>query len=194
MIQNPATIYARNFLKWAKTTMKIKEGFLPRVQMMFFDKAQDVAIVNPYGLESSPKTGSHGLVFAVNGEEENLAGIVGGKRFGGLKEGEVLVGSPEHNGFVKFGEDGKVTVFGSDICVQAENVTVQAQNVSVESPQTVITGNTLMQGSLSVLGGGGFGTGGSPIARVGDTVNVNSPNGILTGTIVSGSPAGNTST
>jgi len=65
----------------------------PFLQAQFMTKLNDIWIVTPYGLYSSPPNGSMGLVFNIQAQEQNRAGIFNDydRRPKNLKEGEVAV-------------------------------------------------------------------------------------------------------
>ena len=178
-----------NLIKRAMTTLKQDTtGKYPRVQCTYFGKTKIAQVLSPYGLYGSLPVGSLLLLFNTMGEEEKAVGIgeCPEKTFNNLKEGEVIVGNPVTGSFIKFNSEGNIeilsgdiTVTGNDVQITAENVKVEATNVEIEATNVEIKADTDIKGKTNL------GIGGQPIARQGDTVQVDPIT--HSGTITSGS-------
>jgi len=136
------------------------------------DNAANAQRISPYGLFSNPPVGTKVVYWAINGHIENKACIpfCQAERISGLETGEVAIGSPSTGSYIIFKANGDINIVSEkDINLTA------AGNVNINGVQINTTGTT------------NLGSGGSAIARVGDTVKV----GNEIGTITSG--GGNTS-
>jgi phage gp45-like len=153
---------------YSKLCILIKRGLVtlsgndsnnyPVCQVAFVKKTKTVEIVSPYGLYSNLPTGAQMIVFTVQAQEENLAGIGYNSltRFKNLAEGEVVVGNPSTGAFVKFSADGSVTVCTSG-----------AVNISCADCTINASGNIAL------------GSGGAKVARYDDEIQVTDSNGVL---------------
>ena len=88
-------------------------GTYSRAQVSFMGKVQVVEIVYPYGLYANAPKGGSVLLFNVNGQEENIAGIAYDalSRFKSLKEGEVIIGNPKSRAYIKFAANGDCEIY-----------------------------------------------------------------------------------
>lgn len=112
------------------------------MQVSYMGKTADIENILPYGLCSSPPVDSLSLVFTVNAQEENRAGITNSPniRFKNLLEGEVAVGNYLTGSVVKFLADGNIEITSANDLV----VTVAGdESVSISGGSTVdITGDS----------------------------------------------------
>ncbi len=188
-------------------TQKIKRAVLSLVskddgefsvgQANYNGKTGDTELVWPYGFFANPPLGASILMFNVQGQEENRAGIASfpQMRFKNLKEGEVGIANFMTGSVMKFLADGSIEVTatnGMNITVTPDLNIVVAGNVNI----AVAGGVSLSAGADVSIDGTGQtvnlygsynlgGPGGAAIARVGDSVSCAA--GI--GTIISGSSA-----
>jgi phage gp45-like len=155
--------------------------------------------VYPYGFAAKAPAGTMTLLFAVGGNEANLAGIQYSQqeRFKGLKDGEVVVGSPSSGSYVKFLANGDIQIeskgkliinVADEFNIKANKINIETQDFKLTSPAMTFASGSFSFGfgSSGVFQGNGkfnFGEGGAAVARVGDQVTV----GGTTGTITSGS-------
>src|SRR5690349_2108707 len=99
------------------------------------DKTSDMEVIYPYGLFAQAPVNSLALVFSIQGNEENLAGIVYAyrDRFKNLKEGEVLLGNILTGSFIKFDKDGNIEINSKkDVNVTITgNAIINAQQVTI---------------------------------------------------------------
>jgi len=102
-----------NLIKRAIITLASKDDTnFQIVQVNYLGKTKNVEIVSPYGLYSNPKEQSVMLIFNVNGQEENIAGIPYNpyNRFKNLKPGEVATGNPHKGTRIYFDENGDIII------------------------------------------------------------------------------------
>lgn len=181
-------------------------------QISYLNKTNVMEVIYPYGLSGNPPQDSLVLLFNVQAQEENRAGIANlpQQRFRNLNEGEVAVGNYLTTSNVKFADNGDVIVTTRN----NQEVTIdQNANISISGDATVnVSGSTTLtsngttinsdvdiNGNLDVSGGVTMGSdSGSqqPVAIVGSTTEVEitggSSAGTYQGTIITGS--GNSST
>ncbi|GAH01888.1 unnamed protein product, partial [marine sediment metagenome] len=71
-------------------------------QVTYMGKTKNIQVVHDYGFSSNCPTGGIVLMFNVQGQEENIAGIADlpNDRFKNLKEGEVAVYNALTNAYV----------------------------------------------------------------------------------------------
>jgi len=155
-------------------------GNFARAQVGFMGKTKVVELVVPYGLASRAPAGSCVLLLNINGQEENMAGISYAplSRFKNLADGEVVVGNPVTESYVKFSADGKITV----VSQAAVDITASGA-ISITSTAAVTL--TCTDCNITASGNIALGAGGLAVARVGDAVAVDP--GTHTGTITAGS-------
>lgn len=174
-MMNELKTFIYNMVKRALVRLPINDATDFQVmQVSYMGKTADIENILPYGLCSSPPIDSLSLVFTVNAQEENRAGITNSPRlrFKNLKEGEVAVGNYLTGSVVKFLEDGNievtsanglvVTVAGdSTVTVGGDaNVTVTGTttltstgNVSITAPLTTVNGPLTVTGTLTTANG-----------------------------------------
>jgi hypothetical protein len=101
------------------------------------NKTLDIETIYPYGLFAQAPTNSLALIFSVQGNEENLAGICypGSTRFKNLKEGEVLLGNTLAQTYIKLDKDGNVEIDSK------AGITVTAVGTITINAPTVILGD-----------------------------------------------------
>lgn len=134
-------------------------------QISYLGKTADTEVIYPYGLCGNPPTGSLVLLFNVQGQEENRAGIANlpNKRFKNLKAGEVAVGNYLTTSVVKFLENGNIEVFCQNneiiTITQNANITIGGSSTvnivgtaTINCPTTTINGDVNINGNLNVLG------------------------------------------
>lgn len=150
------------------------------------EEIHEVLMLEQYGFASVPPIGSEGIAFMPDGYSENAVSA-----FLDSPEYKPALNSGEASLYDKFGnsvtlKDGLLTinaVNNLNIIVNG-NCNLNASSVAVTATTTTINGNLSVNGSINASGGCDFGgTGGSAIARVGDSVRI----GTQTGTIISGS-------
>lgn len=110
-------------------------------QVKYLGKTANVEVLYPYGLCGNPPTNSIAILFNIQGQEENRAGLFNlpNQRFNGLKEGEVVVGNYLSGSYIKFTQNGDIEILST-------------------SNNIIITGNITVNGSITssgnVIGGG----------------------------------------
>jgi len=134
------------------------------VQVNYIGRTADIEGVYPYGMSANAPVGSAMLMFNVGGSEENRAGIAYNPqdRFKNLKPGEAQFGNQIKQTFIKFLDNGNIDIFTD------ADVNINADNVNITAALTTINGDLVVTGQTDLSG-----TGGPPIARVGDTVSNN---------------------
>ena len=171
-------------------------GRVQVVQVRTQSVTRDFLSLYPYGFFANAPEGSLAVMFNLNGQEENKAGIpfipqetfAGAEgRFKDLKPGEVLVGNVLTRAYVKFDLDGNIEVYspanitatadaniianaGADITATATgDATLNATNVTINASGTLsVSADTANVTADSVTLGG---AGGPAVARVGDSVS-----------------------
>lgn len=179
-----------NLIRYAYITLTYEDSKnIAYSQVESMDKVANAQMIYPYGLYANAPPDSMVLLFGVQGNEENLAGIpysmVG--RFKGLKAGEVLLGNILTQTYIKLDDQGNIEidskkdinvnvsgnvsiiVSGNATISASEDVNILAGNVSVNAPFTVEGTNAVSLGT---------GVGAKAIARTGDAIQV----------IISGTP------
>lgn len=147
-------------------------------QVSAMDRVMNIETVYPYGMSANAPVDTLVLIFNVQGDEGNVAGIPYSSlgRFKDLKPGEVIFGNPGTDSFVKFLADGGIEINAKGI------VTVKAAGqVVFDAP--VVCNQGFNANGTSVMN---LGTGGAAIARAGDPVKVNVGGTDYFGTIISG--------
>lgn len=158
-----------NLIRWARVSLVKKDDeFQPRTQVKDLAGANIMYVIWPYGLAGNLPKDALVVLFNVEGKSDNLAGIgnTPETRFKNLKEGEVVVGSPKSQTFVKFAQDGTVEIKSTS------KLTINCTDCDINA-----------SGSINL------GAGGQPIARQGDPVQVDTGTGL--GSITQGSTKNN---
>ena len=158
----------------------------------------DVAFLEPYGFTAKPKKKSETLIFNVNGNKfNNVVLNIGSRelRFKELNDGEVAMYDDSGN-LLHFKNGGIIDFKAADtltqtaqtinisgttaVNVKTKTLIAEADSVSVKAKTaTVDAQTTTVKGKVDLAGGG------QPVARLGDTVEVD-PN-TYKGTITAGS-------
>jgi len=157
-----------NLIKYAYVSRTIEDNQkVALTQASFLGKTANVQVISPYGLSVHLPLKTKLLLFNIQGIEENRAviGFSQDERFKNLKEGEVIVGSPKTQTYIKFDKDGNIEIIGKgkinvtttgDIDFKCDNFNIDATQVNL-------------------------GQGGNKIARLGDEVTVGTETGTITG-------------
>jgi hypothetical protein len=145
----------------------------PIMQISYMGRTANAARISPYGLCSNPPLKAKVVHWNVLAQEENKVGFAFSQqnRFKPLKAGEVVVGNPTSQSYIKFHEDGtieivsakKVLLTGADdmeVTIAGDVKLTASGNVDVDATQV------------------NLGVGGAQIARLGDNVT----------TIIGGTP------
>lgn len=120
----------------------------PFVQARYMGKLNDIWYVTPYGLYSSPPIGSLGLIFNIQAQEQNRAGIfnVNIRRFKNLKEGEVTLGNVLTRSRVEFRENGEVFIINA---ITGDSILLKSDNtVVIDSPLVIFTNDIDVKGDI----------------------------------------------
>lgn len=156
-----------NLIKYAYVSLSVKDDEkVALTQASFLGKTANVQVISPYGLSVHLPLKTKLLLFNIQGIEENRAaiGFSQDERFKNLEEGEVAVGSPKTQTYVKFDKDGNIEIIGKgkinvtttgDIDFKCDNFNIDATQVNL-------------------------GEGGNKIARLGDEVTVGTDTGTIT--------------
>jgi hypothetical protein len=166
-------------------------------QISYLNKTNVMEVIYPYGVSGNPPRNSLVLMFNVQGQEENRAGIANlpQQRFRNLKEGEVAVGNYLTRSNIKFAENGDVVVTtknnqevtidqNANISVSGDATVNVSGSTTLTSSGTTVNSDVQLNGNLTVTGSATLGSGSGTqkaIATVGSTTEV---------TITSGSSAG----
>jgi len=150
------------------------------------DKTANAEVINPYGLYSNLPNGIQVLFFAVNNDEENRAciGYSQDDRFKNLKEGEVLIGNPQTQAYVKFDADGNIEIqSAAEINIKASGeINIDAGDINIENGTINVTGDAELNANNVNVNATkvNLGSGGARIARLGDQVTVGASTGTIT--------------
>lgn len=144
-------------------------------QVSYFGKAGTSEVVSPYGVYVNLPKDLQVLLFAVQGQEDNRAciGYSQADRFKNLKEGEVLIGNPKTKTFIKFNENGSITI---DSKSKIEITSAGELNINVTGAVKLTASGSVDIDSPQV----NLGVGGQKIARLGDQVTVGANIGTIT--------------
>lgn len=173
-----------NMVKRSLTTLPVNDTTeFQTGQVTYLGNTAQIELVYPYGLCSSPPLGSLVLMFNIQGQEENRAGMANltRQRFKNLKEGEVAIGNYLTGSVVKFLENGDIEVTGtSDL-----NLTIVGA-VSITAPTVSITSDVTITGDLTVTGDTALGA-----IVTADTTNIGNTHvhgDVTSGTSATGGP------
>lgn len=169
---------------WHHITSIIKRGYVSRVtsddkqfqiaQISYLGKTVSCEIISPYGLSVNLPENTSVVMFTILGDEANRAAIGYSQegRFKNLKPGEVVVGNPKSNCYIKFDENGNIIIFTnndvSGIVNGKINITVTG-DVDLKANEVKIDATKV-----------DLGVGGQKIARLGDQVTVGASTGTIT--------------
>jgi len=144
-------------------------------QITYLEKTGLTEVVTPYGSFARPPVDTQLLLFAVQSQENNRAGIAYSQenRFKNLEEGECGVGNPLTRSFIKFDKEGNILITATakviinstediDITTSGKVDLKSTGDVDIDAPQV------------------NLGIGGLPIARLGDEVLVEGVLGTIT--------------
>jgi len=121
-------------------------------QATYFEKTKNIELILPYGLYSNAKTGAISLVFAVNGQEENLAGIPYNPyvRFKNLNPSEVAVGNPHKLTKIYFKDDGNIDIETSvNVNIKASKTNLGVGGKAIARVDDIITGQVIIPSGSS---------------------------------------------
>ena len=193
----------RNMIKFVSVTLSGDDNLdYPQSQVTSMaGKVFDQANLWHYGYGANPPVNSLGVTFTILGQEENRAGICIANpeiRVKNLQEGEVYIGNLLSKTFILFKENGNIVITLSD----EQKITIKQDEIDITGSYTVnlddkltinsseaeinVSGNVNLKASGTVNVDANkinLGTGGKPIARLGDQVQI----GTATGTITSAS-------
>lgn len=171
-----------SIIKRSVLTLSSSDSGVTQVaQVSYLGKVANAELVSVYGLSSNAPVGSTVLLFNVQAQEENRAGIANypGARFKNLKAGEVAVGNYVTKSVIKFLENGNIEITGkNDLNINITNdgnITIAGAatlnitgGTEINSPNNTLNGNLTINGNLSVNGDsvstGNFTTSGDVIA------------------------------
>lgn len=85
---------------------------IPAVEVSYLGKNGIAELLNPYGFNAMPPLGTQVLIFSVNSVEANRICLAYSQknRFKNLNEGEVVVGNPVQETYIKFDDEGDIIV------------------------------------------------------------------------------------
>ncbi len=142
------------------TVLLIKDGKTSKLQLKTAggDILDNVSFLEPYGFKSKPKTdGSLALNFTVGSDVNNIVLCIGNHYLdiAPLDDGQVCL----------YDESGSKVLLKNNgiIEVESKKIIANAQNAELNATQAVINAESLDLGGI----------GGQPLARLGDTVEVN---------------------
>lgn len=119
-----------NLIKRAVTTNTMKDdGEFPIQQVQYMGRVGNVEIITPYGLHSSPPKDALGVMWNIQAQEENRAGIFNTpqrRTIKNLKEGEVCLFNVETGNYLFMKQDGTV-IMNTDRLVLTGDLEVQGQ-------------------------------------------------------------------
>jgi len=171
----------KNIVKWAKVTKSIPDTEAKPGDYVSYLKKENVSacLITPYGFFSKPPVGMHVFLFSANGNEGSRVGIscALSEREKNLEVGESGIVNLVTGVVIKLDKDGNVHIKNAQkIIIESSpvNIDVLGADVNIDNANNVnVNANKVNLGS-----------GGQPIARLGDAVQVNTGTG--TGTITGG--------
>jgi hypothetical protein len=163
------------------------DGQFPVQQVEFMDNPADAFIVFPYGMHANVANDALGLLFAANGDEQELAALMTSAkdRIKGLAQNEVIFFHPKSKTFTHYRNSGDldVSVNGS------ENVTITKNwNILVGGDANISVGgdsNLIADGDINSTSGGDTNitsTGNANVTAA--AVNVTTPISTFSGQII----------
>lgn len=200
----------KNAIKFGFTTRYTPDTEnVPIVEVSYLKKPGKLAeLISPYGLSVGLPANTQVLVFSVGGVEGRRVAIGWSQidRFKNLNEGEVVLGNPKTGAHIKFDERGNIRIEAKDgngdvIIIAQRDLTIDVtrdiritvgkdfyidisggkdMNIEVDRDINIEAGRDVNIDAQQT----NLGVGGNQIARIGDTVQVNTTTGI--GTITSG--------
>lgn len=103
-----------NLIHLVKVLLTKDDGLFQRVRCTFFGKAQDLKVLNTYGISYNPPNNSFGVAVKPNGYGKEVFVFVDRPdlRFTGLEEGELKMGNTflQDKTFVHFKADGTIHI------------------------------------------------------------------------------------
>lgn len=149
-------------IKLASVSLPGKDDkFYPDAQIIFNGTTADCVPIYPYGMHANAPVDSHFILFTLNGQAENKAGIPFNPqlRRKNLKPGEMYVGNDVTGSQVFFDEDGNIIVN----CENDETVTIKGAstvNITGDAAITIggeatidVSGNTTLTTPLATVDG-----------------------------------------
>jgi len=141
-------------------------------QVSYNGNTLDIEIISPYGHYYTAPLDSEVVMWNVEGQEENKAGMANKStaRYKGLKSGEVAIGNPVAGSKVLFDESGNVTVTvpGNQVVTVNGSATINVTGAAtitaamvdvtttgattITAPTVAIVGNATITGNLDVDG------------------------------------------
>lgn len=190
----------RNLIRWARIVEAGKNGLNYFVQKLEYrGKVAEGVIVFPYGMHGNIPANSLAVMFAIGGDPDNRAAIgFDHKNRPDLESGEVAFYHPGTMAWLIWRASGDLDITtgnegSGNINIICKNANVQAEeSVTIDTPSTLITGNLtvaedlIVAGNFNLDGNASLGSGGQPIARVGDAVSG--------GAVITGGSANHTAT
>lgn len=167
----------KNDIKLAAVSLPGKDDkFYPDTQITFNGSTADAVSIYAYGTHANAPVDSHFLLFSLNGQAENKAGIAFNPelRQKNLKPGEVVHGNFVTGSTVFYDEDGNIVVN----CEKDEIVTIKGAStvnitgnaaITIGGEATIdVTGNTTLTTPLATVDGNLTVTGDLTVTR--DTI------------------------
>lgn len=140
---------------------------IPITQISCMDKVADCEIINPYGLYSNPPSGSLGIMFQSQGDEQNRSAIfnVTNNRFKNLEEGEVVNGNTITTANIKYDKDGNIIITSPNniqVVIGADNsITIggsfnlnSSGDATIQAPILHLKCNVVLEGTFTSTNGG----------------------------------------
>lgn len=169
-----------------------------QVQTANNEIADNVKFIEAYGFTAKPKQNSECILLNIQGNPGNVVALVIGNRelrFKELNDGEVAMYDDSGNllhfkngGIIDFKATDTLTQTAQTINISgSQTVKIQTQTAVIEASTTNITADTanINASTTNITGKVNLAGGGQPVARLGDTVEVD-PN-THKGTITAGS-------
>lgn len=122
-----------------------EKGFSYRTQVQRFNASSTSMVYYPYGYYASAPSGSQAYVFSLEAKQENKMSLLydGNTRFKGLKPGEAMMGNQIKQTFIKFTNDGGISIFASaDVNISCVNMKADCSgDAEIDCENATLTAN-----------------------------------------------------
>lgn len=148
----------KKLIRWANVTAGgADDKQFPIQQISYMGKTADCVMVFPYGMHGNASEDSIVLMFGVNGDSANRAGIPGTpQERPKMAANEFCMYHPKTQSIIHFKNNGDIDI--DTVKNQSGNININttqanvtaSDSVTIDTPETTITGNLTVQGDTSL--------------------------------------------